>query len=321
MGNNSRHLQVNVDANAPLALAAAGKNSQPLRPLPDAGGSAYVTYSAVSSYNALQGKLEKRMSNGFNLLATYTWSHSLDDANTPLGSTGDSGQQNYNLIPIKNDYSQSAFDTRHRFTFNGLYQLPFGTGRQFLNQNRAMDYLVGGWSANATFVAQTGNYFTVNPTGINTAAGGSARAIKVRDPFATGGTPASGSDATCPSSLRNKNNWYNPCSFANPLDGGTLTGYVTDMGTALRYLGGRRNIVPGPGYERVNMSIFKEFKTYKEQNLEFRSDIFNLFNTPSLGIPSNQGVGSTGGQITGTRNLQNHAPDSRFFQLSLRYEF
>jgi outer membrane receptor protein involved in Fe transport len=97
--------------------------------------------------------------------------------------------------------------------------------------------------------------------------------------------------------------------------------YVTDTATALNYLGGRRDVVPGPGYERVNMSIFKEFKLYREHNLEFRADIFNLFNTPALANPSNTGIASNGGQISGTRSLQNNAPDSRFIQLSLRYAF
>ena len=325
VGNNSRHMPVNVDANAPLALAAPGVSSQPFRPLPHAGGSAYVSYSAISAYNGLQSKLEKRLSHGWNMLATYTWSHAMDDGNTPLGSTGDNGQQNYNLIPLKRDFSQSPFDTRHRLTFNALYELPFGKGKTYLNNNTVADLIVGGWSANATFVAQSGNFFTVYPSGINTASGGSARAVKIADPFRTGGTAAVGSNATCPTSVRNRNNWYNPCSFANPWDPSgvdhPLTGYVTDTATALGYLGGRRNVVSGPGYERVNMSIFKEFKTYHEQNLEFRSDIFNLFNTPSLGQPSNTGIGTNGGQITGTRGLQRYAPDSRFIQLSMKYEF
>lgn len=71
----------------------------------------------------------------------------------------------------------------------------------------------------------------------------------------------------------------------------------------------------------MNMSIFKQFKTIREQNLEFRTDIFNVLNTPSLGNPSNTGIGTNGGQITGTRGLQKYAPDSRFFQLSLRYNY
>lgn len=328
VGNASRHLQINVDANAPMALAAAGTDSQPFRPFPHSGGTASVVSGAISDYNALQAKIEKRMSKGYNLLATYTWSHALDDSNTPLGSTGDNGQQNYNIIPIQHDYSQSAFDTRQRFTFNALYELPFGRGRSYLNNNSVADAIVGGWSANATFVAQTGNFFTVFPSGVNIAAGNAnSRAIKAGDPFSTGGTAAPGSGATCPASVKNHHNWYNPCAFANPWD--STTGehalapgeYVTDTATALNYLGGNRDVIPGPGYERVNMSIFKSFSLFREQKLEFRSDIFNLFNTPALANPSNTGIGTNGGQISGTRSLQNHAPDSRFFQLSLRYAF
>ena len=325
VGNNSKHLQVNVDANAPLALAAPGVSTQPFRPLPHEGGSAYVSYSAESSYNSLQAKIEKRMSHGWNLLASYTWAHALDDGNTPLGSSGDNGQQNYNLIPIRYDWSQSAFDTRQRFTFNALYELPFGQGRPYLNNNAVLNLLVGGWSTDATFVAQTGNYFTVFPSDISTVAGGSARAVIIADQDKTGGTSSVG--GSCPSSVRNRNNWYNPCSFTNPWDPASSDhflasgAYVTDTANALGYLGGRRNAVSGPGYERINMSIFKRFKTFREQNLEFRSDIFNLFNTPSLGNPSNTGIGTNGGQITSTRGIQKYAPDSRFFQLSLRYNY
>lgn len=322
VGNGSRHMQVNVDANAPLALAASGVSSQAFRPFPHSGGAAYVEYTGASSYNALQAKLEKRMSHGYNLLATYTWSHSIDDTNTPLSSSGDADQQNYNLVPRRYDWSQSPWDTRQRLTFNGLYDLPFGKGKAFANQSKVLDYVIGGWSANAMFTAQTGNFFTVYTSGISTAAGAnSTRAIKVRDAFSSGGTAATGSGASCPTTVRNKANWYNPCSFENPLDSSTLTGYVTDTATALKYLGGRRNAIPGPGFERVNMSLFKDFTTYREQRLEFRTDVFNLFNTPALANPSNTGVGTNGGQITGSRSLQHNSPDARFFQMSLKYSF
>jgi hypothetical protein len=206
--------------------------------------------------------------------------------------------------------------------------LPFGKGHQYLNQNAVVDAIVGGWSANAMFVAQTGNYFTVNPTGINTASGGSnTRAVKVGNPYSTGGTSAVG--GSCPTSVRNYHNWYNPCAFTNPWDPGSVSGghylapgsYVTDTADVIGYLGGKRTTVAGPGYERVNMSVFKSFSTYREQSLEFRTDIFNLFNTPALANPSNSGIGSTGGQITGTRSLQRYSPDSRFFQMSLKYSF
>lgn len=329
VGNNAHHLQSNVDANAPMALSAPGVSSQNFRPFPHAGGSAYVTYSGASNYNSLQSKLEKRMSHGYNLLATYTWSHSLDDVNTPLGSSGDKGERNFNLIPLSMEHSQSPWDTRHRFTFNTLYQLPFGKGHQYLNQSAVLDAIVGGWSANAMFVAQSGNYFSVSPTGINTVSGGnSTRAVKTGNPYSTGGTSAV-SGGSCPTSVRNYHNWYNPCAFTNPWDPTNVAGghylapgsYVTDTSSAIGYLGGSRTSVAGPGYERVNMSIFKNFAVYHEQKLEFRTDVFNLFNTPALANPSNSGIGSTGGQITGTRSLQRYSPDSRFFQMSLKYAF
>jgi hypothetical protein len=97
--------------------------------------------------------------------------------------------------------------------------------------------------------------------------------------------------------------------------------YVQDLTSVLGYLGGKRDEVYGPGYERVNMSIFKSFKTFREQTLEFRTDAFNVFNTPSLADPSSTQNNSQGGQINSPKPLQHLAPDSRFFQLSLRYQF
>jgi hypothetical protein len=69
------------------------------------------------------------------------------------------------------------------------------------------------------------------------------------------------------------------------------------------------------------MSVFKVFTVYREQTLQFRADIFNLFNTPSLGQPSDMTIDSTGGTITGPRSFQKLTPDARFIQLSLKYAF
>jgi len=340
VGNTSRHLQINIDPNSSLALENPNNSIQNARPLPDFGGSAYTGYGGMSDYNGLQTKLEKRFSSGNSFLATYTWSHALDDAVTPLGSTGDGNYRQDNLIPFKLDYSQAAFDTRQRFTFNALYQAPFGKGRKYLNQSRVLDYVIGGWSFNPTFVAQTGNYFTVSTSGVSTAAGfrNGPFAYKVKDQYAKGG-----SGANCASSTKNRTHWFNPCSFANPwnandpvnepehyipksatdttLPSYSMPVYVTDLASVLGYAGGRRDIAVGPGYERVNMSVFKDFSIYREQTLTFRTDIFNLFNTPSLGQPATMNNSAGGGNITGPRNLQKYAPDSRFFQLSLRYAF
>jgi hypothetical protein len=340
VGNTSRHLQVLDDPNSSLALENNANSIQNARPLPDFGGSSYTAYIGMSDYHSLQGKLEKRMSHGVNFLATYTWAHALDDAPTPLGSTDDSGVRNPNLIPISMDYSQSGFDTRQRFTFNSLYDLPFGRGRTWLNQSRVLDEFVGGWSANAMFVAQTGNFFTVGTNGIANASGfeNGPFAYQIHGEYATGGGTG------CPTAVKTRQHWYNPCSYANPWDSNNPTGqpthyipksatdpntpagdttpvYVQSLSSVLGYAGGKRDNASGPGYERVNMSIFKDFPTYREQRLTFRADIFNLFNTPSFGFPASTSTSTGSGYITGPRSIQLDAPDARFIQLSLKYAF
>jgi hypothetical protein len=351
VGNVSHHLQVFPDPNNDMALASPDNDvtsnvGQSMRPLPDFGGSQYTAYVGASNYNALQTKLEKRMSHGYNLLATYTWSHSLDDAPTPLGTTGDAGYRQSTLVPIRLDYSNTGYDTRQRLTFNALYDLPFGAGRKFVNQGGVANAIIGGWSTNATFVAQSGNPFSVYPTGITSPNNGGTRAIKVKDPFASGGTfttPDPSVSVNCATKTRTRAHWFNSCSFENPWNAhdyadepghyipndptdaanhpGSQPVFVTDLPSVLGFLGGKRDEVVGPGYERVNMSVFKDFKTFREQSLQFRTDVFNLFNTPSLGEPNDSNIDNSGGNITGPRNLQHLAPDSRFFQLSLRYSF
>ena len=347
VANTSRHLIINIDINQPLALENSGNNTQPAHPMPDYGGSSYTGFQGMSDYNALQAKLEKRMSHGYNLLASYTWSHALDDAVTPLGSTGDGNYRQTNLIPFKYDYSNASFDVRQRLTFNALYQLPFGKGRSYLNHNAVADAIAGGWSANAMFVVQSGEHFTVDTSGFSSAAGfeNGPFTYQSAGEFATGGTSTNG--AACATATKNIAHWYNPCSYTNPWDGGsttvngspnmhyipksatdpnTPTGdttpvYVTNFSSIMGYAGGRRDTAVGPGYERVNMSVFKDFSIYREQTLTFRADIFNLFNTPSMGEPSTSNNSGSGGEITSSRSIQNDSPDPRFFQLSLKYAF
>jgi len=101
---------------------------------------------------------------------------------------------------------------------------------------------------------------------------------------------------------------------------------------ALVYLGGRRNDVYGPGYERISMSVFKQFCVREGKTMQFRADIFNLLNTPSFANPNSNAFGgavqsgvnnnsSAGGQITLPRFFQNFTPDARFFEFAVRLAF
>jgi Carboxypeptidase regulatory-like domain/TonB-dependent Receptor Plug Domain len=337
VGNISRHLSLYYAPNTVPGLFNPSINTQFYQPFPDLGGIGSIHYGGVSTYNSLQAKLEKRYSHGLSFLATYTWSHALDDASDAAGNFSAIGDRNMALIPFIDEYTNSVFDIRNRFTLNGNYELPFGRGKAFLNQSpRWADELAGGWSTSLTFAAQTGTPFTVSPN-ISTASGGGARATMIRDPFAPGGTPdPSNPDITCAPKTRKKANWYNPCAFANPLPGnliappgvtpGNNNSYqyaspVTGTANAIAFLGGRSNTIYGPGYYGVNMSLFKNFTTWREQFLQFRADAFNVLNHPTLGNPAVQNNNSNGGNIAGPKFFQNNTPDARFFQLSLKYSF
>jgi hypothetical protein len=337
IGNASRHLSLYGAPNTVPGLFAPGTNTQNLQPFPDLGGIGSIHYAGVSTYNSLQTKIEKRFSSGLSFLATYTWAHALDDASDAAGNFTAIGDRNLALIPFIDEFTNSVFDVRNRFTFNGNYELPFGRGKAFLNyQSRWLDETVGGWSTSLTYAAQTGTPFTVNPN-ISTAAGGSARAIMVRDPFGAGGAPdPSNPNTACASKTRTKDHWYNPCAFANPLPGNLIApvgvtptggnGYlyaapVTGTQNAIAFLGGKSNVLAGPGYYGVNMSLFKDFVTFREQHLQFRADAFNLLNHPTLSNPSDTSNNTNGGLITGPKTFQNNTPDARFLQLSLKYVF
>jgi hypothetical protein len=321
VGNFSRHLPQYYDPNTSPVLLAPGLSTQSYQPFPTLGGIGTINYSGVSTYSSLQAKLEKRYSSGLSFLTTYTWAHALDDSSDAGGLESAIGDRNMKIIPVIDEYTNSEYDVRNRFTFNGNYELPFGRGRAHMNQPGWVDLVAGGWSSSLTFAAQTGTPFTVSPD-IGTASGGSARAVLISDPFASGGSPdPSNPGVTCASSTRNKTNWYNPCAFANPLPGNQISSPVTDTATAIKYLGGRSNQIYGPGYNRVNMSLFKNFNTWHEQYLQFRADAFNLLNHPSLNNPSTTSNSTNGGEITGPKFFQNNTPDARFFQLALKYQF
>jgi hypothetical protein len=333
VGNVSRHLSLYYDPNTVRGLFNPNISTQQYQPFPDLGGVGTIHFGGVSTYNSLQAKMEKRYSHGLSFLATYTWAHALDDSSDAGGLSTAIGDRNMALLPFITEFTNSVYDVRNRFTLNGNYELPLGKGRAFANQApRWADEMVGGWSTSLTFAAQSGTPFTVTPSNSGPA-GGTARAIQVADPFAPGGGNG------CPTKLRTRTNWYNPCAFVDPLDGSSIappgkvagdinsatnkpylyTGPVTDAPTALALLGGRSNTLYGPGYYSINMSLFKNFTTWREQHLQFRADAFNVLNHPTWANPSNTNTSLGAGNITGPKFFQNNTPDARFFQLSLKY--
>jgi hypothetical protein len=343
VGNVARHLYNGVNTNGQLALTNPNANGALAEAFPNLGIFTDSQYNGESMYNALQAKLEKRLGGGLSYLATYTWSHAGDDSTNPGIGVGPPTRSPL-IIPLKDDFTNSSYDTRQRFTFNGFYALPFGRGKKYANNGGVVDYLVGGWQSSLTWQAQSGTPITVYAQTSwdigDAASGGNVFAYKIRNAFIGGGTPdptqAAAGLTSCPATVKNKTNWYNPCAFANPLVGTNIPmpsnaagqpntadgSAVVGASNAIAYLGGKSNQIPGPGYERINMSVFKSFKTWREQSLQFRADAFNLFNHPSWGNPSDDlSNDAGGGDILGPQSFQLFTPDSRFFQLSAKYVF
>ncbi len=343
VGAVSRHLQFFPDPNGQTALTpnnfsgytdANGDKENPLQPFPHFSGFSFTAYDGASNYNSLQTKLEKRLSNGLSFLTTYTYAKSLDNVDTPLGTTNDQGTRSLNILGLGADYGPSGFDVKHRFTLNGNYELPFGRGRRYLHDSDVLDYAIGGWSSSFVFRAQTGQPISIGTNGLTSPSGAGINAHRIADPFATNLSPNStNSGIVCPTKVRTVQNWYNPCAFANPQ--GDNIGYTNQVypGTtqpipntvtgqaAYAYVGDNRGQTRGPGYERVDASLFKNFHTFREQALQLRADIFNVLNTPGYGNPGTTNISTKGGLITGARTFQSNTPDSRFFQFAAKYTF
>jgi hypothetical protein len=345
VGNESRHLSTYFGVNSLPALYRAGAKTQQFSPYPTLGGIGATNFSGYSTYNSLQAKLEKRFSHGLNFLATYTWGHAMDDSSSSGGLSTAVGTRSYYLLGIPSEYTNSSYDVRNRVTFNGNYQLPWGKGRAYLNSNRLMDFLVGGWSISDVFTAQGGTPFGIGTNGNSaTVAGGSARAVKVADPYSTVATSTlfTNANTTCPTQVHTRAHWYNPCSFTEPFgvaNSGNLICAVGDVvGTnscvypagvtnpalAQRFLGDKQNTVYGPGYWRDDVSLFKNFPVWREQYIQFRADAFNVFNHPTWDNPTVQNdnpASQQGGYINRPKNFSANTPDARFLQLSAKYIF
>lgn len=145
-----------------------------------------------------------------------------------------------------------------------------------------------------------------------------AAAVAALAPYATGNfsyySPAVGADNALADGAYNTNGTTNSLG---PVP------YVTGYAAVAPFFGSPKNDASGPGNWRLNTSLFKDFRTFREQYLEFRADAFNILNHPSFGNPGNTStnLGSGSVSLTGPGSNQTNTIDARFFQLSGKYVF
>ena len=255
-------------------------------------------YDGWSNYNALQLRLQKRMSYGLNFQVNYAWSKSLD---TGTGGGHGSGIDIYQSAysPAAN-YGPSDFSAAHTLVGQIVYELPFGHGRQFALHGPA-DQIAGGWRISTLFQWHTGTPFT--PVVQGSVAGGI-------DPGLLSGTlfPEQIGDPNV--SNQNIHNWFNPAAYANPAPG--------TFGNT------HRNSLVGPGYTNVDLSLGKEFPIREAMTFELRADAFNGFNHANYQNPD-ANVGYSGGTLADTTaghitNVQNSG-QLRIIQLGAHFRF
>jgi hypothetical protein len=285
-----------------------------LRPFPHITGNfRYEDDTGKSNYHAFQYKLQRRLSNGFSTLLSYTWSKSIDTSsgwfNTENGIGNNANVQNY--YDQDSNRAVSGYDIPHLLTMGTVWELPFGKGKRWL-RNGPASWLLGDWQTNWLLLTRSGQPFTVEVTGdpANIRAGQTySRANLISDPFQPGPV-LSHPDVRCRTTIsqgglaadqvRTPRTWFNPCALAIP---------VNSFGNA------GRNIMRTDNWWNVDFSLFRNIPLGETRKLQLRGEAFNVFNHIDLGNPAVGLNGATPGRIT----TVSHAP--RQLQFGIRLIF
>jgi Carboxypeptidase regulatory-like domain len=285
VGSLGRHLGIRYDINQPR-LDSAGTFNGP-RLFTNCGRTAtgatrtcgeirFQDQIAVSNYNAVQTTLRRRSRDGLTLLASYTFSRSIDTTSS-TDIADDIASQNFpqDTFNLRAERALSDFHRAHQFVGSFNYELPFGRGRAFLSQARGVtNTLLGDWSFNGIIRALSGRPFTPQYESGNPAV---RRPNLISDPY-----------SDVPAGLG-----FNPAAFSDP-------------GNAPGSAG--RNILTGPGLRNVDLSLLKYFELTEKLRLQFRAEAFNVFNHPNYGVPGffldNPNAGRYTMTVTEAREMQ-----------------
>ncbi len=283
-GTSGVHLLAFHDFNAPVptiingvmhfATAHTDPNTgqvsyvQNPRPSPAFGALDMSDTSSHSSYNSLQVGLQHRLSSGFMFQFSYTYSHCIDSAYT-YGGLGFNNVTSANTNPYdwSIDRGTCSYDLRHNISANAVYSLPFKGNR-----------LVEGWQITGVQAWHTGVPFSL----------GEGDQADLGNNF---DNPRPNYVAGCDVyANQNVHQWYNPQCFT-----ASAYGTVGNLG---------RNVLIGPGYVDTDFSVLKSTRITERVSLQFRAELFNIFNHPNFSFPSTA-VFSAGSALTGYQATRN----------------
>jgi hypothetical protein len=265
---------------------------QNARPDPNFGALDMLDTSSYSSYNALQAGLQHRLSSNIVFQVSYTYSHCIDSAYT-YGGLGFNNVSSAVTNPYdwNNDKGNCSFDLRHNISANAVYVLPF-------KGNRWKE----GWQLTAVQSWHTGVPFSL---GEGDQADLGNNFDNERPNYVAGCNVYANQSV---------HQWYNPACFT-----ASAYGTIGNLG---------RNVLVGPGYVDTDLGILKSTRINERFNLQFRAELFNLFNHPNFSFPSTTVISAgsintnyqatpsaTAGQITslvGSGGLTNVARQTQF---------
>ncbi len=289
VGTRGKHLPIFIEINP--GVYAPGQTTQGARIFAPAYALLRPTFSSAESwYDALQTSLRLRPTRGLNFLASYTWGHAVDQVSglniggearpvLPVVQGDEAGVE----AALAQEKGDALFDVRHRFVFSFGYELP-----KLGDKGGFAKHVLGGWQLNGIFQWQTGFPLTV------------------LDPTLTIRFLTNRPDVTCDPNDGPKTTaqWFNTRCFTRR----------TLPQTGERPSNQGRNTVRGPGFNRTDLSLFKNFALGGPHTLQLRVEAFNLFNQERFAQPGFQIGTPTFGQITS-------AEDGRIIQLGIKYSF
>jgi hypothetical protein len=289
VGSRGKNLPIFMEVNPTIPV---------LSPAPAIGPRVFPAFSLVrptfseaeSWYDSLQTSARMRSWRGVNLLASYTLSHAVDHV-SGLNIGGESrpmlpvtiGDQASIDAALAREKGDALFDVRHRFVLSFGYELP-----RLDDRGAAARLVLGGWQANGIIQGQTGFPLTaIEPTNV-------ALTSLTNRPNMTCDPNEGGA--------RTPEQWFNTSCFQRL----TVAANAGQIGNE------PRNAIRGPGYNRTDVSLFKNFALGAQQ-LQLRVEAFNVFNQVRFGQPGGT-LGNNFGVITS-------ADDGRIVQLGVKYTF
>jgi hypothetical protein len=276
LGSHSYHLDRSFYNNTPLPGPGPVNARRPNKLF---GPIRTIANDEIANYESLSVIFRQRMTRGLQVLASYTWAHTLD-----VSSDSNAGGTGMNPYWWKGDYGNSNWDIRHRLVATFVYEIPF-----FAVANPVLKGVFTKWQANGIVTLQGGLPFNVT-TGTDTANTASSGVYRPNLVHAASAQCGRGHLVAC-------------------IDASAFT--VADLypitPANFAYGNAGRNILRGPGDQTVTFSLLKNFPLKERMRFQFRFETFSLFNRANFYNPSSTINTSSFGNITGaggTRNIQ-----------------